>query len=310
MCGGGEQGRVYAVPEMQLGTGAAYVYAECGDCGSLGLRSAAPTAAEEYPEDYYAHEPVDADSARRWGARYRDWLTAPDLRAKALFQNAWGAYAAVARLALPLSSRVLDIGCGSGDLLWALFYAGFTEVRGEDPMLPDAGLQASPFPLQRGPPEGGESRYDLIMFHHSLEHTSDPCAALQSAARRLAPGGRMLVRLPMIPCEAWRQFRVSWVQLDAPRHRFVPSEDGFRMMAHRAGLRVEDLRRDASAFQFWASRQYRRRIPLRSRRSLVNSRWRRLLHAALLLMDAYRTDRVNRAGQGDQACAILAREGA
>ena len=170
--------------------------------------------------------------------------------------------------------------------------------------------QDTPFPIQKSPPTSDEPPYDLIMFHHSLEHTAEPMKVLQSAARRLAPGGRMLVRLPMIPCEAWSQFGVSWVQLDAPRHRFIPSENGLRMLAQRAGLRVEAIQRDSTVFQFWASRQYRNRIPLRARRSLINCRWRRVLHIPMLVMDVFRTLQVNRAGQGDQACAILVREAA
>ena len=80
--------------------------------------------------------------------------------------------------------------------------------------------------------------FDVIMFHHSLEHVPDPRRELADAAERLAPDGFCVVRLPTPSSEAFRLYREDWVQIDPPRHIALPSRDGMALLAERAGFRV------------------------------------------------------------------------
>jgi hypothetical protein len=102
------------------------------------------------------------------------------------------------------------------------------------------------------------------MFQHSFEHLPDPQAALAAAARLLPPGGRCLIRLPLVSSYAWEHYGVDWVQLDAPRHFFLHSEESIRRLAAGAGLEILKIVYDSTAFQFVGSELYRRDIPLRS----------------------------------------------
>src|SRR5690606_19248090 len=139
---------------------------------------------------------------------------------------------------------------------------------------------------------------DLVMFNHSLEHVPDPQAMLETARRMLRPGGRILVRLPVADCEAWDRYGTEWIQIDAPRHLFIPSRRGMGMLAERAGLRVEAVLDDSTEIQFLGSELYRQR----RRYDELQSRYgwdvrRRMRREARLL---------NARGRGDQAGFVLA----
>ncbi|MBV9459390.1 MAG: methyltransferase domain-containing protein, partial [Bradyrhizobium sp.] len=106
--------------------------------------------------------------------------------------------------------------------------------------------------------------FDFIMFNHSLEHVAHPDQSLVDAKKLLAPGGRILVRVPTSTSHAWLEYGPNWVQLDAPRHLVIPSRKGMNALAERCGLSIGQSIDDSTAFQFWGSEMYRRAKPLAS----------------------------------------------
>lgn len=117
--------------------------------------------------------------------------------------------------------RVLDVGCGGGDLLVHYRTLGW-EVFGVDPAA--AAVAAA---TRRGlcvhhgtladHPWPAES-FDLVVFSHSLEHIPEPLDALRRAKALLAGGGRVAISLPNWRCWQRRLFRNRWFHLDLPRH--------------------------------------------------------------------------------------------
>jgi SAM-dependent methyltransferase len=96
-------------------------------------------------------------------------------------------------------ARVLEIGCGQGDLLETLWMqgAGRIEAVGYDPAwrphaLP-AGLRIEPRPFRAGSEPG---RFDVVYARHALEHVADPVALLAAMAASLAPAGRLCLEVP------------------------------------------------------------------------------------------------------------------
>ena len=163
---------------------------------------------------------------------------------------------------LHAGSRILDVGSGAGGYLRDLGDLGFRDVLGIDPGLPedvvhDNGVRI----LRRSLPET-DGPFDLIMFHHSFEHVPDPATVLRQTVERLAPNGTCLLRMPTVSSEAWGCYGVNWVQLDAPRHLVLHSDDSIRILAEQVGLAVSEVIDDSTAFQFWGSEQYARNIPL------------------------------------------------
>lgn len=86
------------------------------------------------------------------------------------------------------SARVLDVGCGQGELTTALSVAGY-DVLGIDPLAPSGELFRR---LKLEDLEASE-RFDAAVASFSLHHMRDLDAALDKIAGLLPPGGVVVV---------------------------------------------------------------------------------------------------------------------
>jgi SAM-dependent methyltransferase len=85
--------------------------------------------------------------------------------------------------------------------------------------------------------------YDVVSMHHYLEHTTDPRAELDAAARVLPPGGHLLIE---VPDPEWIIGRLAgrwWHAWFQPQHlHFVPVRNLVDALAER-GLRTVAVER-------------------------------------------------------------------
>ena len=158
----------------------------------------------------------------------------------------------------------MDVGRGSGFILYSLREIGFKNLLGIDPYVQnDIRYTNGVEVLKKTIREINESGWELIMFHHSFEHVSEPAETLQSISRLLFRNGICLIRIPVVSSYAWRHYGVQWEQLDAPLHSIKSME----ILAEKARLRIYDIAYDSNEFQFWGSEQYTKNIPLLSEKS-------------------------------------------
>ena len=113
----------------------------------------------------------------------------------------------------------------------------------------------------------------------------------------------------MIGGRAWREYGVDWVQLDAPRHLIIHSTSSIEMIAKQAGLRVTSTVYDSTALQFWGSEQCCRGIALADPRSYAVNPEQSIFTPQQIAEYASEAERLNTAGDGDQACFYLQRAG-
>jgi SAM-dependent methyltransferase len=148
--------------------------------------------------------------------------------------------------------------------------------------------------------------FDLVTFHHSLEHMPKQIEALAHARRLLAPGGKVLVRIPTVTSEAYELYGENWVNLYAPRHFVLHSHRSLGIAASRAGLEVTQLWCDSTDMQFMASEQYRRDIPLMDPRSIAKNKKSGPFTRQEQKEYARRAAALNDSLRGDTICAVLA----
>jgi SAM-dependent methyltransferase len=121
---------------------------------------------------------------------------------------------------------VLDVGSGEGVLVDALRARG-REARG----------------LERGDPQVTEldGEWAAIVLWHSLEHLPVPGAALEAAARLLAPGGLLVVAVPNAASLQAQAFGARWFALDLPRHLTHIPAGALHQRIEELGLRVRRI---------------------------------------------------------------------
>lgn len=297
------------VPESMFGTGEQFRYRTCLQCGALHLIDVPRDLDRYYPSSYYSFsaEPVELSGVHRWvrRARLKVLLAGWDALDRALFRRPlppWLPW--IAGRGVTTTSRICDVGCGSAQLLRSLSAAGFTDLTGADPYVPED-VAAPGLRLLRLPPQaldGGP--YDVVILSHSLEHMLDPAEALRAVRRLVGRDGTVVLRVPLADSFARRTYGVHWVQLDAPRHLTVPTRDAVQRLAERASFEIDKVIDDSTAFQFWGSEQCRAGIPLCGQ--CVNAMGAQPLFSTAEIdrFDSRARD-LNDAGEGDQATFLL-----
>ena len=275
ICGNTSGNMHYSVREMMLGTQDLFQYFQCRQCGCLQIKTIPESLAQYYPDNYYSFKSLNhlaTAKLRRWAdeIRVRHFTGQPSFLGN-IFN----------RIAKPLSyieyiqhtqitpeSNILDIGCGNGGLILRMHLGGFHNVTGIDPYLTDNLQYANGVNIYKTSlPEftnSTQKKFDLIMMHHSLEHMIDQKRPLQDAKNLLSEHGTILVRIPLCDSYAWENYHENWVQLDAPRHLYLNTRKSFSMLAEQAGLYIDKIVYDSSAFQFTGSELYKQNIPLNS----------------------------------------------
>ena len=89
-------------------------------------------------------------------------------------------------------------------------------------------------------------RYDVVSMHHYLEHTRDPLAEIDAAARVLPPGGYLLIELPDPQWPLARLFGRYWMPWFQPQHQHLMPAGNLTAALAERGLRpVATERRQA-----------------------------------------------------------------
>lgn len=133
---------------MMFGLDETFTYDRCADCGTLYIRVVPATLADYYSTKYYSFDLDPEAVVGRPGVRQgvaaigRSIMTGHGVLGRVAHrlapvrqvQTTLAMFGSVRTAGLPrgASSRVLDVGCGSGALVYAMSLAGL-DVTGVDP---------------------------------------------------------------------------------------------------------------------------------------------------------------------------------
>lgn len=313
ICGHAGPHQTHQVREMMFGYREWFAYIECANCGCLQIAEIPADLSKYYPADYYSFTQLpgtkDFNPAQKLIKNLRDLYA---VRGKGVLGK-WLYRKFPNENLLSLSgvenlnkdARILDVGCGAGVLLWDLRNLGFINTMGVDPFLEKDLEFTNGLRIVKQTFFDVGGTWDLIMFHHVLEHLANPLKTLQHTARLLSPNGTCLIRTPTVSSYAWEHYGVNWVQLDAPRHLFVHSEKSIELLANQAGLTLTKIRHDSTDFQFWGSEQYLRDIPYMSDRSYKMNPFQSIYSRAQIVEFKKKAENLNREGRGDMAAFYL-----
>ncbi|MDN3550797.1 class I SAM-dependent methyltransferase [Mucilaginibacter aquaedulcis] len=245
--------------EMMFGFRDLFNYAACGNCGALQTLSIPSNIDKYYPADYVSFTQV-TPVLKRQPIQKR---LVGNLRIKRKYKVSGNLLINYLRpIETTPSARILDIGCGKGALICALFNLGFENVTGVDKFIPEEvdhgyGVRV----LKKELTELPAHSYDLLIMHHVLEHVDDQVAEMKECHRLLKERGVLMISIPLLG-KAWEIYGGNWVQLDAPRHYVLHTMKSLSLLAERTGFKIQNVIFDSSAFQFLGSELYEKDIPL------------------------------------------------
>jgi SAM-dependent methyltransferase len=268
ICDNARDNQAYVAREMMLGTRDEFAYFQCQQCGCLQIGDYPAIISDYYPKDYYAFRGSAEDTHRSLKKRLRiakeRYLvlgTGFIGRAYALLRPG-SSLSKLAGLNLSTESRILDVGCGAGAFLHSLHRIGFNDLTGADAFIADSQILNPHLRILKSDLASLGGQFDLIVLNHSLEHMPGQQAQLCELSRLLDPKGTCMIRVPISSSYAWEHYRTNWVQLDAPRHYYLHSEQSLSLIGRRAGLTLSRVVYDSTGFQFSGSELYQRDVAL------------------------------------------------
>ena len=311
ICKNEKENKEFKVREMMFGSRDKFIYFQCANCGCLQIKDIPEDISQYYPLNYYSfnishnkfENPIKL-LAKRLRNHYA--IFNKGVIGKLIYGYfPYDSLRSLSRIKLTKDPKILDVGCGSGNLLYALKKLGFKNLLGVDPYIEkDINYQNGLDILKKTVHEiSGE--YDLIMFHHSFEHISDPVETLCSVQKLSAPNGICLIRIPIIDSWAWENYGANWVQIDAPRHLFLHSRKSMDIIAQKAGFKIKEIICDSTEFQFWGSEQYKRDIPLNSENSYSVNPSKSIFSKREIRIFKEKAKKLNSESRGDQVAFYL-----
>lgn len=100
---------------------------------------------------------------------------------------------------IPPSSKVLDIGCGDGDLFNFLITPNYYAIDGNEGNIKDLlkkGIKAKKIDLNKEELPFKDEKFDFIFLLDVLEHVANSTKLLQESRNRLKNNGNLIITLP------------------------------------------------------------------------------------------------------------------
>jgi len=144
-------------------------------------------------------------------------------------------------LGTPLEGlKVLDVGCGYGEILGFLKAHHGCQVTGMEPSPDTAKAGEELFSIKIIPSlfeehDFGDESFDLIISNHTLEHVEDPERFLRLVKTRIKTGGRLFLELPNI---LWPSGGFTLNTFLYDEHLQTPSAWNLSMLLRRCGYTI------------------------------------------------------------------------
>ena len=248
---------------MFFGLREIFEYFQCNQCGCLQIKNIPENLYKYYPENYYSLSNQNTQVKSTIKAYFRkqvakcyikEWKIISYLFSK-YFHNLHYCYF-LNKYGVSYKSKILDVGSGIGKQLLDMESDGFKDLTGIDPYIEDDIFYDNGVNILKKCIEEMPGMYDFVMFNHSFEHMANPFEIIFHLKRILKPKSYAAISIPVVNSYAWEKYGVNWVQLDAPRHLHLHTDESMKILSKYAGLEIVDVFYNSYEFQFWGSEQY------------------------------------------------------
>jgi 2-polyprenyl-3-methyl-5-hydroxy-6-metoxy-1,4-benzoquinol methylase len=303
--------RIFTAREMMFGSRETFDYIECASCGCLQIIEI-PSDIEKYyyyPQTFYSLEirkNPKKKPIRTYLRRQRSkFCLSGKNKTWPLHSTRYGSFRWFKKTKITFDSKILDVGCGYGKLLFRMQRDGFLNLTGVDPYIKEDISYRNGVKVFKKHVFELNGQYDLIMSHHSLEHMPQPLDVLKKIYELLKPNRYAIIRIPIASSYSWRHYGVNWVALDAPRHLFSHTTKSMQLLSKKAGFIVADIDFDSTERQFIISELYSKGIALKDSNYYLRNPRRSIFSKEQIEAFKAKAIELNAKGDGDQACFYL-----
>lgn len=218
------QGRIR---DWEFGVEGEYAYQVCNGCG-VNMLQPFPTISDlvkAYPDHY----PAFVESSKKRGIIYNLLFEMNNMLLRSRLKKM-----------CPNAKRVLDVGCGNGELLLQMKGIGAKELYGIDfnqtavRICAEKGIKM--FHGVFLDYECEEASFDAIIMNNYIEHVLSPVDELKKAARLLRGGGILFGELPNFNSLDRMLFGKYWGGNHVPRHTYQYSPASLNFCLKEAGF--------------------------------------------------------------------------
>lgn len=312
ICGNIDGNKKYISKEMMFGTREEFEYFECAKCKCVQIKEIPDNLGKYYPKDYNSFDEV-IKTKDSFYKKYFKVYTAKNYLNNS--KNPFGKYLAnkfgvsflekIKPTNISLYSSILDIGTGVGMRIVGLARYGFNNLTGIDPFIKKDIIYNNGVKIFKSDIYSFEGEYDLVMLNHSFEHMPHPEKVMDEIYRLLKPNGKVLIRIPVADSYAWKKYNTNWVALDPPRHLHLHTQKSMEILANKSRFNLYLTTYDSSEYQFWASEQFKKNIPIRSETSFYENRKNSIFSDDDIKEYKQLAAELNAKGEGDAACFYL-----
>lgn len=205
---------LYTASEKQIGFYDEFLYFKCSACGCLQIAEVPKNLSKYYPENYYSYsipsqnlfEKLKFVIVKKKLLKYKLYRWS---LSGYLFSKRYNYYAWMLRGICNYNSKILDIGCGCGNLLLEMNKLGFKNLKGIDPYIQKDIIYTNGVTVLKKSVEDIDDKYDLIMLHHSFEHMQNSKEVLQKIHGCLNQNCFVLINIPVVSSYAFRKYEVN-----------------------------------------------------------------------------------------------------
>lgn len=232
-CGGRDYVQLLRSPDFRYGSDREFAVRRCRTCDLIAThpRLSWEELTEYYPDEYYSQRPTEAHSFSSHPGR-SNWPLTSLIEQKTLIDDLE-------------PGRLLEIGCGTGDVL-AYWKSNGWDCKGIEPSGEAARIARERYGLDVMNKRFEnctlqENHYDVILLDNVLEHLPEPFEVIHRCKDLLTPGGALVIEVPNVDSIGFRIFGRYWSDLDVPRHLYHFSPSVLRRETEKRGFRFDDI---------------------------------------------------------------------